>query len=344
MTDRYRVVQWATGNIGLRSLRTVIEHPDLELVGVYVYTDAKAGRDAGDLCGLPPTGVIATRDVGEIVKLGADCVLYMADRVDVDVLCRLLESGSNVVSTRGEFHHPEHVDPEMRKRVETACSRGGTSLHSTGSSPGFITEALPLVLLSIQRRVDKVTINEYADVSSRNSPDLLFKIMGFGTDASKFDVRRWGHGARSFGPSLHVLADAIGLPLDSVESTGEVAVARHDISIAAGVVPAGTVAAQQMIVSGLRGGQPLLQFRAHWYVSTDIEPAWDVRESGWRVVVEGDAPLDVSVTFPVAPEDYAATTPGLTAHRPVNAIPYVVAAPPGIVTTVDLGQIIPTFS
>ena len=339
----YRVVQWATGNIGLRSLRAVIEHPELELVGLYVYSEEKAGRDAGELCGLPSTGVVATRDVDEIVGLGADCVLYMADRADVDVLCRLLESGANVVSTRGEFHHPDHVDPEARKRIEAACTRGGTSLHSTGSSPGFITEALPLVLLSIQRRVDKVTINEYADVSSRNSPEMLFKLMGFGSDVDAFDIRRWAHGASAFGPSLHVLADAIGLPLDSVESTGEVAVARNDVQIAAGTVPAGTVAAQQMIVSGMRDGRPLLQFRAHWYVSTDIEPAWDLRESGWRVVVEGDTPLDVSITFPVAPEDYAATTPGLTAHRPVNAIPYVAAAPPGIVTTVDLGQVVPTF-
>jgi 4-hydroxy-tetrahydrodipicolinate reductase len=232
----------------------------------------------------------------------------------------------------------------MRKRIEEACERGGTSLHSTGSSPGFITEALPLVLLSIQRRLDKVTVNEYADVSSRNSPEMLFKLMGFGMEPAKFDTRRWAHGAAAFGPSLHVLADAIGLPLDSVESSGEVAVATHDIEIAAGVVPSGTVAAQQMIVSGMRAGQPLVEFRAHWYVSTDIEPAWDLRESGWRVVVEGDTPLDVSITFPVAPEDYAATTPGLTAHRPVNAIPYVIAARPGIVTTVDLGQVIPHFS
>jgi 4-hydroxy-tetrahydrodipicolinate reductase len=344
MVERLRVVQWATGNIGLRSLRAVIEHPDLELVGLYVYSDAKAGRDAGELCGLSPTGVLATHDVDEIVALGADCVLYMGDRPDVDSLCRLLEAGTNVVSTRGEFHHPDHVDPEVRKRIEAACSRGGTSLHSTGSSPGFITEALPIALLSIQRRLDKLTVNEYADVSSRNSPEMLFKVMGFGRDVDAFDQRRWAHGAAGFGPSLNVLADAIGLPLDSVESTGEVAVARRDISIAAGVVPAGTVAAQQMIVSGMRGGQPLLQFRAHWYVSTEIQPAWDLRESGWRVVVEGDAPLDVAITFPVAPENYAAMTPGLTAHRPVNAIPYVVAAPPGIVTTADLGQVIARFA
>ena len=95
-----RVVQWATGNIGLRSLRAVIEHPDLDLVGLYVYSPAKVGQDAGTLCGAGPTGVLATDDVDEILALRPDCVLYMGDRPDVDLLCRLLEAGVNVVATR----------------------------------------------------------------------------------------------------------------------------------------------------------------------------------------------------------------------------------------------------
>ena len=150
----YRVVQWATGNIGLRSLRAIIDHPALSLAGLYVYSDAKAGRDAGELCGLPPTGVMATRSIDDILALEADCVLYMPQRIDVDDLCRLLESGTNVVTTRTEFHLPGRMDPALRQRIEDACRRGGTSIHSTGSSPGFITEAVPLVLTSIQRRLD----------------------------------------------------------------------------------------------------------------------------------------------------------------------------------------------
>src|SRR3974390_1366811 len=102
MTDRkkLRVVQWATGNIGLRSLRCVLEHPDLELVGLYAYSDAKVGRDAGQLCGLAPVGVVATRDIDDILAVRPDCVLYMADRADIDLLSQLLEAGINVVSTR----------------------------------------------------------------------------------------------------------------------------------------------------------------------------------------------------------------------------------------------------
>lgn len=338
---RYRVVQWATGNIGIRSLRAVIEHSDLELVGLYVYSDAKVGRDAGELCGAGPTGVIATRDIDDILALDADCVLYMADRADIDVLCRLLESGANVVSTRSEFHRPASMDPDVRQRIEAACRRGGTSLHSTGSSPGFISEALPIVLTSIQRRLDRLTIEEFADMSSRNSPEMIFDLMGFGRDPAKFDPTGTAHhGSTSFGPSLRTTAEAIGLPLDDVVGTAAVAASTKTVEIAAGTIEAGAVGAQRMEVTGLRNGEPLLVFRANWYCVTDLEPAWDLRETGWRVLVEGDAPLDINITFPVPDELWAATSPGLTAHRPVNAIPYVCAAPPGIQTTADLPQVI----
>lgn len=343
MSEPYRVVQWATGNIGARSLRAVIDHPSLTLAGVYVTSEEKAGLDAGALCGAAPTGVRATRDADEIFALGADCVLYMPRHGDVDEVCRILSSGANVVTTRGEFHHPATLAPDVRARVEAACADGRTSIHSTGSSPGFITEALPIVLLSLERRLDRLRIDESADLTTRNSPDLLFSIMGFGKDPARFDHRRWGHGASAFGPSLRALADAIGLPLDAVDATGEVAVAARDTEIAAGTVPAGTVAAQRMTVTGRRGGKPVLSFRANWYCTTDVEPAWALEETGWRVRVDGDTPLDVTVRFPVPPERYAAVSPGFTAHRAVNAVPVVCEAAPGIRTTAELPQVIATF-
>jgi len=342
--DPYRVVQWATGNIGLRSLRAVIEHPELELVGLYVYSDTKAGKDAGELCGLAPTGVVATRDVDEIVALRPDCVLFMGDRADVDVICRLLESGANVVSTRSEFHRPAAMDPEVRRRIEEACASGNSSLYSTGSSPGFITEALPFALLSLQRRLDRLTIDEFADMSSRNSPEMIFDLMGFGRPPEHFDPRGVeAHGGGAFAGSLGLVADALSLPLDDVVASGTVAVATKTVDIAAGTVEAGTIAAQRLEVSGMREGRPLLTFRANWYLTPEVDPAWDLRETGWRVLVEGDTPLDVDIRFPVPADEWAATSPGLTAHRPVNAVRYVCAAEPGIRTTVDLPQIIPTL-
>jgi 4-hydroxy-tetrahydrodipicolinate reductase len=336
----YRVVQWASGNIGSRALRAVLEHPDLTLAGLYAHTPDKAGRDAGELCGLGPTGVIATHDIDEIVALGADCVLYMPRACDMDEVCRLLASGANVVTTRGEFHRAASLDPAVRERVEAACESGKSSIHSTGSSPGFITEALPLALSSIQRRLDGLTIDEFADLSQRDSPGLLFDVMGFGRPPAEYDERRLSAVRDSFGPSLHMVADTLSIPLDSVEAEGEVATAPRPIHIAAGTLRPGTVAAQRITVSGLRDGRPLLRFRATWYCATDLDRAWDLRATGWHVTIDGDAPLDIDLRFPVPLDRMAAMSPSYTANRAVNAVPVLCEASPGIRSTADLPHIV----
>lgn len=345
MKNRYRVVQWATGNVGSRALRRAIEHPNVDLVGVYVHSAEKVGRDAGELGGIAPVGVAATNSIEAVIALKPDCVMYMPQFTNLEEVCRLLESGINVVTTRTEFLNPFAMDPEVRARVEAACQRGNASIHSTGCSPGFATEALPLLLTSLQRRLDNLSIYEFADNSSRNSPQMLFEIMGFGEPPGRPMQPRLDYLRQAFGPSLQLVASTVGMPLDRVDVRGGIGIARKDISIAAGMVPAGTVAAMRTIVSGMRGGKPLVSFTANWYVSpevdTDDREVWDFRESGWRLLVKGDVPLDVSITYPVAPEDYAQMTPGLTAHIPLNTVPYLCEAPAGIRTSVDLPRIIP---
>ncbi|MBB5686726.1 NAD(P)H-dependent amine dehydrogenase family protein [Sphingobium boeckii] len=338
---RLKVIQWATGNIGRRALRAVIEHPELELVGLWVSAPDKVGRDAGDIAGTAPCGIAATNDVQAMIATDADCVLYMRQGTDIDEVCALLASGKNIVTTRGDFHHPRSMDPVMRARIEEACAIGDSSIYSTGISPGFVTEALPIVLLSLSRRLDCLTIDEFGDMTSRNSPDLLFNIMGYGVAPAQFDQRKIDYVKHDFAGSLAQLADAIGLDIDEWDAIGENSAARHDVEIAAGTIKAGTVAAQRITITGMAKGKPALRFRANWYCARDIEHSeWELRESGWRIRVEGDTPLDVHITFPVKPEDYAAFTPGLTGHRAVNAVAAVCAAPSGIRTTVDLPQVI----
>jgi 2,4-diaminopentanoate dehydrogenase len=340
----YRVVQWATGNIGARALRGVIQHPHLELVGVFVHSPDKAGLDAAGLCGLDaPTGVVATHRMEDVLALHADCVLYMPRACDVDEVARLLESGANVVTTRGEFHHPASMDPAMRDRVQATCALGSSSIHSTGSSPGFITEALPIVVTSIQRRLDRLRISEFADLSQRDSPGLLFDVMGFGRAPWQYDEGRLSHGRSSFGPSLSLLADALSIPLDGIEARGEIATVPRRTEIAAGTLEQGTVAAQRMVVSAMREGQPVLQFCATWYCSTKLDQDWDLRATGWSVQVDGDAPLDIDLRFPITLDQMAEVSPGYTANRAVNAVRFVVEAPPGIRTTLDLPQIVATL-
>lgn len=337
-----RIVQWATGTVGKSAMRAVLDHPRMELVGVRVYSGDKEGVDAGAICGLPPTGVAATRDVAAILALKPDCVVYMPESTDIDDVCRILENGSNIVSTRAEFFNPEKMDPAVRTRVEAACRKGNASLHCTGSSPGFVTEALPVVLLSLQRRLDLLTIDEFANCIDGCSEEMLLGIMGFGDSPEAFAQRSLADRDVVFEHSLSVVADAIGLKLDGFETACEVAVARQPTRLHQTVIDAGTVAGQRYTLTGLCDGRPLLRFRSNWFVTTDLDPGWDLRDDGWRVVVEGDTPLDITVRFPIPdePAQRQRVLPRLTAHRPVNAIPVVCAARPGILTTVDLPQVI----
>jgi 4-hydroxy-tetrahydrodipicolinate reductase len=339
---RLRVVQWATGNIGTRSLREVIRHPDLELVGLVVYDPAKAGVDAGTLCGEAATGVVASIEHQVAIALDADCVLYMPQVADLDEVVAMLSRGTNIVSTCGVFQAAgADLSDADRQRVLDACTSGGSSIYATGSSPGFITEALPYTLLSLQRSTESVSIEEYADLSQRDSPVLMFELMGYGRPAGPVDPIRADYLKGQFAPSLELIAAAAGKPVEEWAAWGEVAAARSEVTIVAGSIAAGTVAAQRTTISGLAGGVEVVRFTATWYCSRDVDADWDLLPTGWRVKVRGDAPMDVTIEFPVPVEELGAMTPALTANRPVNAVPYVVAAAPGFVTTAELPPVLP---
>lgn len=342
-SQKIRVVQWATGTVGTSALRAIIEHPRLELVGVRVYSESKDGVDAGELCGLPNTGVTASRDMEKMLALKPDCVVYMPDRTDEKDVCRILASGANIVTTRAEFFNPAEMDASLRERLEDACREGNTSIHASGSSPGFITEALLPPLLSLQRGLDLITIDEFAHCVDTCSEDMLVNTMGFGAAPEAFAATEFTERDTVFGHSLAVIASAISLPFDKVEVDSEFAVTRQPVKLHKTTIDAGSVGGQRHTVTGLHQGRPVLRFRSNWFVTTELDPEWDLRDDGWRVLVEGDTPLDITIRFPIAqdPETRARIMPNLTAHRPINAIAAVCAAQPGIVTSADLPQLFP---
>src|SRR3954471_1095445 len=90
-----RVIHFGTGYSGMHALRGIINHPELELVGLVVHSDDKAGKDAGELAGVGPTGVLATQDIDAAIALDADAFCYMATthgrlKVAIGELCQIL--------------------------------------------------------------------------------------------------------------------------------------------------------------------------------------------------------------------------------------------------------------
>ncbi|HTI21382.1 MAG TPA: diacylglycerol kinase, partial [Kutzneria sp.] len=160
----YRVVQWSTGNVGRHAIAGIAARPDLDLVGVWVSTVDKVGRDAGELAGLGrELGVAATNDAEQLLALRPDCVVYTAmadDRLmeSMDDLRRILRAGINVVSSSPVFlQFPRGTVPdEVAEPVRRAAVDGGVSLWVNGIDPGFANDLLPLALTGISERVDQV--------------------------------------------------------------------------------------------------------------------------------------------------------------------------------------------
>jgi hypothetical protein len=354
-SSRYRVIQWATGNTGQRSLREVVRDPSLDLVGVLVYDSGKSGIDAGQLCGEAATGVLATTDREAVLKLDADCCIYMpratgrgqaraglTEDALVDDVVRLLGAGTNIVSTCSDlFARGVRLSNENRARVLDACEKGQASVWASGSDPGFITETLPMALLSLQRQVDLIEIEEFGDLSRRPSAHMVFEQMRFGKPVSEFDPeRRKGHLFGEYQPALSVLADLAGFDIDDWTAEGGVAVAKHDTTIVAGELKRGTAAAQRVVIHGRSRGADRIRFTKYGYVARDVEPDWGLQPTGWRLQVHGDAPFDLTMPFPVPLDDLGSFVPAFNANGPVNAIPYVCTAPPGMLTTEDLPHIL----
>jgi hypothetical protein len=136
--------------------------------------DQKTGLDAGDLCDVAPTGVIATNSIDDVIAAKPDCVVYMPITYDVDDLCRLLESGINVSTLLEHFHDADALDPDLREPIEAASRRGGASLLSAGTSPGFVTDwrkslqsvssGETVVGLACCRRVDRRLVRFYDEL------------------------------------------------------------------------------------------------------------------------------------------------------------------------------------
>jgi hypothetical protein len=339
-----RVVQWTTGNVGKRSARAVLAHPDLELVGCYAWSSDKAGHDVGELCGLDPVGIDATADVDALLALEPDCVVYTPMWSDVDELERILEAGVNVVSTAA-FINGNGLGAD-RDRIVDACARGGSSMFGSGVSPGFI-EVLAIVAANVCDRIDKVTVIEEADTTLYDSPATELPA-GFARPIDDPELPAMAaRGTAVFGEAVALVADALGVELDEIVCEPEFAQTTEDLDLGSWQIPAGHVAGLYASWQGRIGDRTVVELSVRWKKGTTLEPDWQINE-GHVVEIAGRPTIRTTVQF-LPPPDFEATTFEdfmvlgmiMTAMPAVNAIPGVVAAPPGIVTYTDLPLTLP---
>ncbi len=349
MSKRYRVIQWATGSVGRESLRAILIHPQLELVGVFVYSPEKSGLDAGALCGEADTGVTATHDRDTILACDADCVMYAPRDPDVNEVCAILRSGKNVAATPFLFYKKSSYQDD-RDKIDAACREGNVSLHGTGIHPGFLGMVLPVALSGMSRTIDHIRIEERADWSFYDSPRITFDNMRFAfpLEQASLEANPFARfTADIFGQQVWMLAETLGADIDDVKLEHALAVAPEARDLRAGRLEAGTVSGQRFHWSGVKGDKTLIEIEVLWTVGGFYPEDWPKPRDGWTISIEGDPSFrthfqtaatlgrrDVSIDDHV--QAAGSTT---TAMQPVNSIPAICEAEPGWRSSAELGLI-----
>lgn len=344
----FRVAQVGTGNVGRLALAALLGNPAYELTAVGVSSEAKVGKDAGELAGLDvSTGITATPGLDAVLATQPDCVVYcaMGDTRLPEAMAdcrRILEAGVNVVgSSPGVLQYPWGVIPDKYiDRVEDAARQGGASIFVNGVDPGFANDLIPFAFASTCSSIEQVRCMEIADYATYDGAEVMFDVMGFGNQIGDLPILfQPGVLSIAWGTAIRQLAAGLGVEVTEIRDSVEQEPAPEDFDVAVGRIAKGTVAAVRFLIEGMVDGRPAIVIEHVTRLRDDLRPDWarPAQPGGsYRVEIVGEPSytVDISPTSRKGDHNHAAIV--AAAGRIVNAIPAVVAAAPGIRTPLDL--------
>ena len=340
----YKVIQWTTGHVGREAVKGIMQHPELELVGCYAWSENKAGKDVGELCGIDSTGVIATSDVDALLAMDADCVCYMPTFPDIEEVERILAAGKNVVSSY--FINARSWGSEVEARLLNAAQKGGVSLFGTGIFPGF-ANFIAALMASASYGFTKVRFLESVNVAYYEAI-ANYANLGWGQPPDE----KWRTASErvlgTYSECIDVIADLLRIPISNIIFDYECATTPEDREFFGYSMPAGTIAGQKCRWVGMVGDKEVIELEVVWNAGAGLEPDWPVRH-GYTMEVQGDPNIHTSVKFMPSEAQMRGGRPAdlanvITAMPVINAIPVVCDASTGIRTYADLPLIRPHYA
>lgn len=351
MRDPYRVIIWGPGRMGSIAIWEVVNSPAFKLVGVRVYSDRKNGKDAGELVGIGPTGVIATNDIEALLAVECDCVIYTAHDEGTyhtdDEILRILGAGKNIVTPLPYQNAQYYRDDKFLKRLNAACTAGGSVFYADGIDPHLIPNRILLGLTNGCADVKAVKLQENWDCSEAEPGPLQY--IGFGKppgEAEKIEVSRVM--PRNFMNGVVYSAEKVlGVKYDRVEVSHDYIATPVDIEKPF-LIKAGTVGRITHRLQGFVdavGPAPLFTIEYHWLVGDGMLPEGTQPGQYYVGTIEGRPSMKMSLDLRVsnisnerffrlgnleAEPSYIATIMPC-----IQAIPTVCAAEPGLMPSFD---------
>jgi hypothetical protein len=300
-------------------------------------------------------GVTATDDADALIALKPDCVVYAASGPDRDGAAvpdyvRLLAAGINVVSTSSTslVYPPSYFAPNWRDDLDAAAKAGQASFYVSGIFPGFASDQLALLMTTQSRSIRRITASEVALNDHYPVADVMMDGMGFGRPLD-FEpmLKSPGFIEMAWKAPIYLMAAGLGVEVEEIRGSLDRELSDRDIEVAFGTVKAGTCGAVRTRAVGVVNGREAIVIEHVIRMARDVAPDWPTSDcdATYRVDIDGDPDVHCVMTLGAA-EGHAAGHAAMTstAMRVVNAIPYVVDAPPGLLSSLDIPTTLPLYA
>lgn len=323
-----RVVMVGLGPIGQAIAKGILEKKGFSIVGAVDVAPELVGKDLGEVLGLDrKLGVTVASDLNKLLdEVRADVAVIATKSYLPDVYPQIeacVKHCVNVVSTCEELSYPYYRYPELSARIDTLAKQHGVTVLGTGINPGYLMDALPIMLTGACTRVESVKVIRMMDSKKRRIP--YQKKIGTGLSPEEFrrmieEKKITGHVGLT--ESIAMIAAALGWKLDEIkEFPPEPVIADREVATAYTTVKPGQVAGLKSIAHGIKDGKPVivLEFISHALVEEEHD----------TVIIEGTPRIEEKKIGGVHGD---VGTVAVT----INMIPKVIKAAPGLVTMKDL--------
>jgi 4-hydroxy-tetrahydrodipicolinate reductase len=321
-----RVVHVGLGPIGAGVVRQVAGRRGFKIVGAVDIDPAKVGRDLGDVAG-------AGRQLR--VKISADArKTIKSSKPDVVVLCTssslktvlpqmeaILALKVPIVSTTEELSYPTRANMRYARAIHQKAKKARVAVLGTGVNPGFVMDALPIMLTGVCERVEAIRVDRIQDARIRRLP--FQQKIGAGLTREQFQKKVDDGSVRHVGltESVSMIADAIGWKLDRITDEIRPKIATDTVASEFLAVDAGYVCGIVQDGIGYRDGAPVITLHMEAYLGAP--------ESYDSVDITGSPAIRSKIAGGVH-GDVA------TASIVVNSLAKILEVPPGLHTMRDM--------
>ena len=305
-----KVIVYGVGSVGSGIVRTLQKRKGIKITGVIDVDPAKVGKDAGEVVGIDPIGVIVTDSIEKaLANEKADVILNTASPANIkdtfEQILPAIKAGCNVIVASAETCNLNFTDKEVADLIDKTCKENNVSYIGRGATQ--TEERFIISMTEGSTDVKNIKFTHFADVQDFSDEsnaaewgislqeEDYYKGVEAGTVKSKEELKE----------SIPYLADAFGWTIDNITLDKNPMVDEN-----------GRIYGLKATVTGFSNGEQKLEL--NYVMFEDPE-----RRYYDHLVVEGTPMIDCMCNY--TPDRGMASTIGSI----VNAIPFVVNAPAG---------------